>query len=249
MPYEDDGDYVVVKHAALMTSTLLSKVLQQPNVKLFNATAVEDLIVRDDAVTGGFLNVFRPLFRRPLFARRAFVRRRRRRARLGARRICTRRPPARLFCMCQPRADGTPRPDGSALRPPSLPPSPPPGKRIGGVVTNWTLVTLHHDTQSCMDPNVLEAKVVVSTCGHDGPMGAHSVKRLAKLGMVRGCCGLDLLRFVWRDVGWAKLGMVRAARTRLAAFALFCLAVFDAFDAPRAGCRRRCRQPLLIPYR
>ena len=26
--YEDEGDYVVVKHAALMTSTLLSKVLQ-----------------------------------------------------------------------------------------------------------------------------------------------------------------------------------------------------------------------------
>ena len=72
-----------------------------------------------------------------------------------------------------------------ALTRPSLsPPATQPGKRIGGVVTNWTLVTLHHDTQSCMDPNVLEAKVVVSTCGHDGPMGAHSVKRLAKLGMV-----------------------------------------------------------------
>ena len=52
--------------------------LKAPNVKLFNATAVEDLIIRDDAVAG---------------------------------------------------------------------------KRIGGVVTNWTLVTLHHDTQSCMDPN------------------------------------------------------------------------------------------------
>ena len=50
--YEDEGDYVVVKHAALMTSTLLSKVLARPNVKLFNATAVEDLIVRDDAVSG-----------------------------------------------------------------------------------------------------------------------------------------------------------------------------------------------------
>ena len=28
IPYEDEGDYVVVKHAALFTSTLLSKVLQ-----------------------------------------------------------------------------------------------------------------------------------------------------------------------------------------------------------------------------
>jgi thiamine thiazole synthase len=37
--YEDEGDYIVVKHAALMTSTLLSKVLASPNIKLFNATA------------------------------------------------------------------------------------------------------------------------------------------------------------------------------------------------------------------
>ncbi len=77
IPYEDEGDYVVVKHAALFTSTLLSKVLAQPNIKLYNATAAEDLIVREDKtkeVVGG-------------------------------------------------------------------------GKYIGGVVTNWTLVTLHHDTQ------------------------------------------------------------------------------------------------------
>lgn len=39
VPFEDEGDYIVVKHAALMTSTLLSKVLASPNVKLFNATA------------------------------------------------------------------------------------------------------------------------------------------------------------------------------------------------------------------
>ena len=48
---------------------------QAPNVKLFNATAVEDLIIRDDPIVG---------------------------------------------------------------------------KRVGGVVTNWTLVSLNHDTQSCM---------------------------------------------------------------------------------------------------
>ncbi len=34
------------QHAALFTSTLLSRVLAAPNIKLFNATAVEDLIVR-----------------------------------------------------------------------------------------------------------------------------------------------------------------------------------------------------------
>jgi thiamine thiazole synthase len=62
VPYEDEGDYVgrtrytalacpreltflpsqvVVKHAALFTSTVLSKTLAMPNVKMFNATAVE----------------------------------------------------------------------------------------------------------------------------------------------------------------------------------------------------------------
>lgn len=45
-------------------------------------------------------------------------------------------------------------------------------------------MALHHDTQSCMDPNVIEAKVVVSGCGHYGPLGAHTVKRLASVGMV-----------------------------------------------------------------
>jgi len=77
VPYEDDGpssNFVVVKHAALFTSTVLSKVLQFPNVKLFNATAVEDLITRTDG-QGGI--------------------------------------------------------------------------RIAGVVTNWTLVSMHHDDQVC----------------------------------------------------------------------------------------------------
>lgn len=70
---------------------------QAPNIKLFNATAVEDLVIRDDAAKGPY---------------------------------------------------------------------------VGGAVTNWTLVSLNHDTQMCMDPNVLESKVMVSCTGHDGPMGA-----------------------------------------------------------------------------
>ena len=111
VPYEDEGDYVVVKHAALMTSTLLSKTLARPNVKLFNATAAEDLVVKTDAAGG---------------------------------------------------------------------------RRVAGAVTNWTLVSLNHDTQMCMDPNVLECKVMVSSTGHDGPMGASGVKRLQKLGMITG---------------------------------------------------------------
>lgn len=117
VPYEDDGGaYVVVKHAALFTSTLLSKVLAMPNVKMFNATCVEDLITR---------------------------------------------------------------PDG----------------RVAGVVTNWTLVSMHHDDQSCMDPNTINCPVIISTTGHDGPMGAFCVKRLVSMQRIEklgGMRGLDM---------------------------------------------------------
>lgn len=123
VPYEEDPghpSYVVVKHAALFTSTLLSKVLAFPNVKLFNATCVEDLITRSDG-NGGI--------------------------------------------------------------------------SIAGVVTNWTLVSMHHDDQSCMDPNTINAPVVLSTTGHDGPMGAFSVKRLVSMQAtpaLGGMRGLDM---------------------------------------------------------
>ncbi|KAL8822843.1 MAG: hypothetical protein Q9191_006430 [Dirinaria sp. TL-2023a] len=121
VPYDDEGSHVVVKHAALFTSTLLSKVLQFPNIKLFNATSVEDLITR-------------------------------------------------------PAASGV-------------------GVRIAGVVTNWTLVSMHHDDQSCMDPNTINAPVVISTTGHDGPFGAFCVKRLVSMGQIEklgGMRGLDM---------------------------------------------------------
>ena len=122
MPFEDEGAFVVVKHAALFTSTILSKVLALPNVVMMNATAVEDLIVRED------------------FQGR---------------------------------------------------------QRVAGVVTNWTLVALNHDTQSCMDPNVITAPVVVSATGHDGPMGAFSAKRLVSMGLLKelgNMRGLDMNR-------------------------------------------------------
>ncbi|GAB7357145.1 hypothetical protein MBLNU459_g7938t1 [Dothideomycetes sp. NU459] len=123
--YEEDADndnYVVVKHAALFTSTLLSKVLQFPNVKLFNATAVEDLITRTD--------------------------------------------------------------DQGHIQ-------------LAGVVTNWTLVSMHHDDQSCMDPNTINAPVIISTTGHDGPFGAFSVKRMVSMKAISqlgGMRGLDMNR-------------------------------------------------------
>jgi len=160
VPYEDEGDYVVVKHAALTTSTLLSKVLASPNIKLFNATAAEDLIVREDTtgeVVGG-------------------------------------------------------------------------GKYIGGVVTNWTLVTLHHDTQSCMDPNVVEAQVVVSSCGHDGPMGAHSVKRLASLGMVPAVPGMGAL-----DMNTAEDKIVNNTREVVPGLVLAGMELSEVDGSPRMG--------------
>lgn len=120
--YEDEGNFVVVKHAALFTSTLLSKVLAFPNVVMMNATAVEDLIVVNDF-------------------------------------------------------------EGK--------------QRVAGVVTNWTLVALNHDTQSCMDPNTVTAPVIISATGHDGPMGAFSAKRLVSAGLLKelgNMRGLDMNR-------------------------------------------------------
>ncbi|KAK2742303.1 thiamine metabolism- protein [Onygenales sp. PD_40] len=126
VPYEQDPtneNVVVIKHAALFTSTLLSKVLSFPNIKLFNATCVEDLITR---------------------------------------RVVSDNPAA---------------------------------VRIAGVVTNWTLVTLHHDDHSCMDPNTINAPLVISTTGHDGPFGAFCAKRLVSMGGIDklgGMKGLDM---------------------------------------------------------
>ncbi|KAJ7505284.1 thiazole biosynthetic enzyme [Mycena galericulata] len=114
VPYEDEGAFVVVKHAALFTSTLLSRVLALPNVVLMNATTVEDLI-----------------------------------------------------------------------------------QRVAGVVTNWTLVALNHDTQSCMDPATITSPVTITTTGHDGPMGAFSAKRLVSMGLNKelgNMRGLDMNR-------------------------------------------------------
>ena len=67
--------------------------------------------------------------------------------------------------------------------------------RVAGVVTNWTLVTKHHDDHSCMDPGILNSPLTISTAGHDGPFGAFSVKRLVSMGAITrlgGMRGLDM---------------------------------------------------------
>ncbi|XP_073303363.1 thiamine thiazole synthase 2, chloroplastic-like [Primulina huaijiensis] len=148
--YDEQEDYVVIKHAALFTSTIMSKLLAKPNVKLFNAVAAEDLIVK--------------------------------------------------------------------------------GGRVGGVVTNWALVSMNHDTQSCMDPNVMEAKVVVSSCGHDGPFGATGVKRLKSIGMIDSVPGMKAL-----DMNAAEDAIVRLTREIVPGMIVTGMEVAEIDGSPRMG--------------
>ncbi|XP_058092707.1 thiamine thiazole synthase 2, chloroplastic-like [Magnolia sinica] len=148
--YDEQDTYVVIKHAALFTSTIMSKLLARPNVKLFNAVAAEDLIVK--------------------------------------------------------------------------------GNRVSGVVTNWALVSMNHDTQSCMDPNVMESKVVVSSCGHDGPFGATGVKRLKSIGMIDAVPGMKAL-----DMNTAEDAIVRLTREIVPGMIVTGMEVAEIDGAPRMG--------------
>jgi thiamine thiazole synthase len=54
---------------------------------------------------------------------------------------------------------------------------------------------MHHDDQSCMDPNTINAPIIISTTGHDGPFGAFCVKRLVSMQQIEklgGMRGLDM---------------------------------------------------------
>ncbi|KAF5728379.1 thiamine thiazole synthase chloroplastic [Tripterygium wilfordii] len=148
--YDEQDNYVVIKHAALFTSTIMSKLLARPNVKLFNAVAAEDLIVKNN--------------------------------------------------------------------------------RVAGVVTNWALVSMNHDTQSCMDPNVMEAKVVVSSCGHDGPFGATGVKRLKSVGMIDSVPGMKAL-----DMNTAEDSIVRLTREIVPGMIVTGMEVAEIDGSPRMG--------------
>lgn len=150
IPYDDCGDYVVIKHAAIFTSTIMSKLLVSPNVKLFNATAAEDLIIKNG--------------------------------------------------------------------------------HVKGVVTNWALVAQNHDMQCCMDPNVIEAKVVVSCAGHDGPFGASGVKRLKKLGMVDSIPGMGAL-----DMNTAEDAIVNKTREVVPGMVVAGMEVAEVDGHPRMG--------------
>ncbi|CAI5475538.1 unnamed protein product [Closterium sp. Yama58-4] len=116
----DEEDYVVIKHAALFTSIIMSKLLARPNVKLFNA--------------------------------------------------------------------------------------------------------------SCMDPNVMEAKVVVSSCGHDGPFGVTGVKRLQSIGLVDKVPGMKCL-----DMNIAEGAIVRYTREVVPGMIVTGMEVAEVDGAPRMG--------------
>ncbi|CAM6099166.1 unnamed protein product [Calypogeia fissa] len=148
--YDELENYVVIRHAALFTSTVMSKLLARPNVKLFNAVAAEDLIIKEG--------------------------------------------------------------------------------RVGGVVTNWALVSLNHNTQSCMDPNVMEAKVVISSCGHDGPFGATGVKRLKSLGLIDKVPGMMAL-----DMNAAEDAIVKNTRMVYPGMIVTGMEVAEVDGSPRMG--------------
>ena len=103
--------------------------------------------------------------------------------------------------------------------------------RVGGVVTNWALVSMNHDTQSCMDPNVMEAKVVVSSCGHDGPFGATGVKRLKSIGMIDSVPGMKAL-----DMNTAEDAIVRLTREIVPGMIVTGMEVAEIDGAPRMVC-------------
>jgi thiamine thiazole synthase len=149
IPYDEKENYVVVKHAALFTSTIIAKVIKN-GVKLYNATAVEDFIIRE----------------------------------------------------------GT----------------------VGGVVTNWSLVTKAHGTQSCMDPQVIEAKVTISSCGHDGPFGATGVRRLAELGLIDTIPGMRAL-----DMNASENAIVEHTREIIPGMIITGMEVAEATGTARMG--------------
>ncbi|KAK4701056.1 cysteine-dependent adenosine diphosphate thiazole synthase, partial [Phenoliferia sp. Uapishka_3] len=189
VPFEDEGDYVrtqlyishlptfaavelneadaftsqvVVKHAALFTSTILSKVLQVGFVPVRQSFRLAMLLRESlSAFVGDGVD--------HLLRRFGFDSAKVRQAVYNA-------------TACE---DLITRPDplGSGEL------------RVCGVVSNWTLVTLAHGLQSCMDPQTITSAVTCSFAGHDGPFGAFSVKRLVATGQVEklgNMRGLDM---------------------------------------------------------
>jgi thiamine thiazole synthase len=102
--------------------------------------------------------------------------------------------------------------------------------RVSGVVTNWMPVTKIHGTQSCMDPNVMRSRVVISSCGHDGPFGATGVKRLRDVGMVSHCPGMKTL-----DMSTAEDEVVEHTKEIVPGMIVTGMEVAEAYGCHRMG--------------
>jgi thiamine thiazole synthase len=81
-----------------------------------------------------------------------------------------------------------------------------------------------------MDPNVLECKVLVSACGHDGPFGASGVKRLQSLGLVERIPGMGAL-----DMNTAEDAIVNNTREVVPGMVLAGMEVAELDGSPRMG--------------
>ena len=67
------------------------------------------------------------------------------------------------------------------------------GRYVGGAVTNWTLVSLNHDTQMCMDPNVRptlatrSCTCVLMSCLYSSPKDVFAHTSLSTTTTIYGC--------------------------------------------------------------
>jgi thiamine thiazole synthase len=103
-------------------------------------------------------------------------------------------------------------------------------KKVSGIVTNWAPVSKIHGTQSCMDPNVMESKIIISTCGHDGPFAATGVKRLAQLGLIDKLPGMKAL-----DMNVAEDAVVENTKEIFPGMIVAGMEVSEAYGTPRMG--------------
>ena len=219
VPYDDQGDYVVVKHAALFMSSLLRKALLAPNVKLFNAVAVEDLLVRQEAesvAVRGVAWIKSHAWRASRCAREArlaFARN------SGCHQLVLGHPESRHPILHGPAGGGVGGRGGCR-------------NRTGSAECLHLRVLCERDLAH-IDPlsvvafrQVMEAKVVVTATGHDGPMGASSAKRLESLGALpAGLPGMGAL-----DMNTAEEPTGEQCPSR------FEISCFFSVVAPCAGC-------------
>ena len=70
-----------------------------------------------------------------------------------------------------------------------------------------TTLIIYRVVSSEFSVNVMKAKVVVSSCKHDGPFGAIGVKRLKSIGMIDSIHGMKAL-----DINTTKDGIMRLTR-------------------------------------